>query len=45
MITALRAGELVDEFPPHGTLSRIRQGLPENWADTGRAAQAEVDAR
>ncbi len=45
MITALRAGELVDEFPPHGTLSRIRQGLPENWADTGRTAQAEVDAR
>lgn len=45
MITALRAGELADEFPPHGTLSRIRQGLPENWADTGRIAQTEVDAR
>jgi NADH-quinone oxidoreductase E subunit len=45
MITALRAGELTEEFPPHGTLSRIRQGLPENWADTGRTAQAEVDAR
>ncbi len=45
LITALRAGELTEEFPPHGTLSRIRQGLPENWADTGRTAQAEVDAR
>jgi NADH-quinone oxidoreductase E subunit len=45
MIAALRAGELADEIPPHGTLSRIRQGLPENWADTGRTAQAEVDAR
>jgi NADH-quinone oxidoreductase subunit E len=45
MVAALRAGELADEIPPHGTLSRIRQGLPENWADTGRAAQAEVDAR
>jgi NADH-quinone oxidoreductase subunit E len=45
MIAALRAGELTDEIPPHGTLSRIRQGLPENWADTGRTAQAEVDAR
>jgi NADH-quinone oxidoreductase subunit E len=45
LIAALRAGELVEEIPPHGTLSRIRQGLPENWADTGRTAQAEVDAR
>jgi NADH-quinone oxidoreductase subunit E len=45
MIAALRAGELADEIPAHGTLSRIRQGLPENWADTGRTAQAEVDAR
>jgi NADH-quinone oxidoreductase subunit E len=45
LIASLRAGELADEIPPHGTLSRIRQGLPENWADTGRTAQAEVDAR
>ncbi len=45
LIAALRAGELFEEIPPHGTLSQIRQGLPENWADTGRTAQAEVDAR
>lgn len=45
LVRALRAGELAEEIPPHGTLSRVRQGLPENWADTGRHAQAEVDAR
>lgn len=45
LVRALRAGELAEEIPPHGTLSRVRQGLPENWADTGRQAQAEVDAR
>ena len=41
----LRAGKLTDEIPPHGTLGRVRQRTPENWADTGRTAQAEVDAR
>jgi NADH-quinone oxidoreductase subunit E len=45
LIADLRAGKLGDEFPPHGTLARVRQRTPQNWADTGRTAQAEVDAR
>ncbi|MGH9134763.1 MAG: NADH-quinone oxidoreductase subunit NuoE [Ilumatobacteraceae bacterium] len=45
LIDDLRAGRLSDEIPPHGTLARIRQRTPQNWADTGRTAQAEVDAR
>jgi NADH-quinone oxidoreductase subunit E len=45
LIEQLRAGELSDEIPAHGTLSRVRQNTPENWAGTGRTAQAEVDAR
>jgi NADH-quinone oxidoreductase E subunit len=45
LIEQLRTGELNDEFPPHGTLARVRQRTPDNWADTGRRAQAEVDAR
>jgi NADH-quinone oxidoreductase subunit E len=45
LIEQLRNGELNDEFPPHGTLARVRQRTPDNWADTGRRAQAEVDAR
>jgi NADH-quinone oxidoreductase subunit E len=45
LVGDLRAGRLDDEIPPHGTLSRVRQATPANWADTGRDAQAEVDAR
>jgi NADH-quinone oxidoreductase subunit E len=45
LIDDLRAGERSDEFPRHGTLARVRQRTPQNWAGTGRAAQAEVDAR
>jgi NADH-quinone oxidoreductase subunit E len=45
LIDDLRAGGRSDEFPPHGTLARVRQRTPQNWAGTGRAAQAEVDAR
>lgn len=45
LIEQLRNGELNDEIPAHGTLARVRQATPENWADTGRRAQAEVDAR
>ena len=41
----LRAGRLDGEIPPHGTLGRVRQRTPHNWADSGRRAQAEVDAR
>ena len=45
LIDDLRAGGLADEIPPHGTLARVRQRTPQNWADTGRIAQAKVDAR
>jgi NADH-quinone oxidoreductase subunit E len=45
LVADLRAGNLGDEIPPHGTLARVRQRTPQNWADTGRTAQAEVDAR
>lgn len=45
LIAALRAGELDAEIPAHGTLARIRQLPTPNWADTGRIAQAAVDAR
>jgi NADH-quinone oxidoreductase subunit E len=44
LVDDLRAGVLTDEVPPHGTLARVRQRTPPNWADTGRRAQAEVDA-
>jgi len=45
LIDTLRDGGLKSEIPPHGTLARVRQRTPENWADTGRQAQAEVDVR
>ncbi len=45
LIAELRAGKLGDEIPPHGTLARVRQRTPENWANTGKEAQAKVDAR
>lgn len=45
LVADLRSGRLDDEIPPHGTLARIRQTTPHNWANTGRDAQAEVDAR
>jgi NADH-quinone oxidoreductase subunit E len=45
LIDDLRAGALADEIPPHGTLARVRQRTPHNWAGTGRIAQAKVDAR
>ena len=45
LIAALRDGELDAEIPPHGTLARIRQLPSPHWADTGRTAQAAVDAR
>ena len=45
LIDDLRAGERSDEIPPHGTLARVRQRTPHNWAGIGRIAQAKVDAR
>ena len=45
LVDDLREGRLIDEIPPHGTLARIRQRTPDNWAGTGASAQAEVDAR
>ncbi|HEY3485678.1 MAG TPA: NAD(P)H-dependent oxidoreductase subunit E [Ilumatobacteraceae bacterium] len=45
LIDDLRSGALDDEIPPHGTLARVRQRTPSNWANTGKEAQARVDAR
>ncbi|MEM8621502.1 MAG: NAD(P)H-dependent oxidoreductase subunit E [Actinomycetota bacterium] len=45
LVDDLRNGSLDDEIPPHGTLARVRQSTPDNWADTGRRAQEAVDAR
>lgn len=45
LVDDLSAGRLDAEIPPHGTLARVRQRTPHNWADTGRVAQAEADAR
>ena len=44
LVDDLRAGRLADEIPPHGTLARVRQRTPANWAGTGKAAQEKVDA-
>jgi len=45
LVDDLRGDRLRDEIPPHGTLARVRQRTPSNWAGTGAAAQAVVDAR
>jgi NADH-quinone oxidoreductase E subunit len=45
LVDDLRMGRLTDEIPPHGTLARVRQRTPENWANTGKLAQEAVDAR
>jgi NADH-quinone oxidoreductase subunit E len=45
LVDDLRAGRLHDEVPPHGTLARVRQRTPDNWANTGAEAQQKVDAR
>ena len=45
LVDDLEAGRLQEEIPPHGTLARVRQRTAPNWADTGRRAQDEVDAR
>jgi NADH-quinone oxidoreductase subunit E len=46
LVDDLAAGRLTDEFPPHGTLARVRQKVPaDRWANTGAEAQAKVDAR
>jgi NADH-quinone oxidoreductase subunit E len=45
LLDDLRAGNLNDEIPPHGTLARVRQRTTERWANTGIEAQAAVDAR
>jgi NADH-quinone oxidoreductase subunit E len=44
LVDDLRAGRLTDEVPPHGTLARVRQRTPDNWANTGAEAQQKVDA-
>jgi NADH-quinone oxidoreductase subunit E len=45
LVDDLRNGRLGGEIPPHGTLARVRQRTPDNWAGTGAAAQKKVDAR
>jgi NADH-quinone oxidoreductase subunit E len=45
LVADLRAGRLNDEVPVHGTLARVRQRTPDNWANTGAEAQQKVDAR
>jgi len=45
LVDDLRNDRRRDEFPPHGTLARVRQRTPDNWAGTGREAQRAVDAR
>jgi NADH-quinone oxidoreductase subunit E len=46
LVDDLAAGRLTDEFPPHGTLARVRQKVAaDRWANTGAEAQAKVDAR
>ncbi len=45
LIDDLRNERSRDEFPVHGTLARVRQRTPDNWANTGKDAQAVVDAR
>jgi NADH-quinone oxidoreductase subunit E len=46
LLDDLAANRLADEVPPFGTLARVRQRVdPAQWAGTGTAAQAEVDAR
>ena len=41
MVADLRAGKLVDEIPPHGTVARVRQHIP---ADRGVGAVPPEDA-
>jgi NADH-quinone oxidoreductase subunit E len=45
LVDDLRGGALDSEIPEHGTLARVRQTTPSNWAGTGKAAQEAVDAR
>ena len=45
LLDDLRNDRLGGEFPVHGTLARVRQRTPDNWAGTGKAAQEAVDAR
>jgi NADH-quinone oxidoreductase subunit E len=41
MVADLRAGKLVDEIPPHGTVARVRQHIP---ADRGVGAVPPEEA-
>jgi NADH-quinone oxidoreductase subunit E len=46
LLDDLAANRLANEVPPFGTLARTRQRVDAGqWAGTGNAAQAEVDAR
>lgn len=45
LVAGLKSGKLTDEFPPHGTLSSIRQEPTPAWCGKGTLAQAQADAR
>jgi NADH-quinone oxidoreductase subunit E len=46
LVDDLTAGRLTEEFPPHGTLSRVRQKVAaDRWTGRGAEEQAKVDAR
>jgi len=46
LVDDLTAGRLAEEFPPHGTLSRVRQKVAaDRWTGRGAEEQAKVDAR
>lgn len=45
LIDDLRSGRAVEEIPPFGTLSRVRQRTGDTWSNNGIEAQAIVDER
>lgn len=45
LVDDLANDRLSEEIPPHGTLARVRQRTPSNWANLGAEQQAKVDAR
>jgi NADH-quinone oxidoreductase subunit E len=44
LVDDLSAGRLSEEFPPHGTLGRVRQRTTAGWSGAATAQQATVDA-
>ena len=45
IVASLKRGDLDDDVPPHGTLARVRQRVPEGrWAGSGTAAPPLADS-